>query len=643
VGRRQALIALVLGTFVGTARADELKASVPDGVVGDGRTAVPVVINGSPAGGGKPLPLAEVPVITCNGAPGLAAIGNSALPAVLVPAVTAARTFDCEARLRDSKTTFKLNVRAPAPGLYASTNQVARTTEGSAQLSTFVWDGKRRAVPSWLKAAASDGTVAIGKGGTVTLDVSGKAPRTVAVAMIDGTRVGAAFVPITGSTVLPVESEPGSSVQVWVAGTWYGPVETTGKIAQVPIDVPAGVTQGVARSTDKKGYTSDVVIDLKIPARPRIAVASAAPTIGTGESTLIAVAIAGPDARPANAKTKVVGTAERGTVAIDKAHGGGLWTLRYTAPAGDGQDKITVRVEGDDRAGPGEITMVVRGSAAKIEVDVPTSVKAGTDLSGTIKVIDGAGTVLREPDIGATLDGEPVEVIAGDTLTIAGKIPEQIPADGTLTLEVVSGSIRVRRELAVSGRATTGSSSVVRRAEEPGAIGIGAWASGGYIDNLGAWSSPRASVGAAVRRRFGSVEGAVLVGVEGMSASETVTVDLNGTMEDATRSITGIGVPVAVRARIPLGARLGVAASAVFVPARMRVEFAPASRPVDAYSETVLGVRGQLAGDVVIGPGRAVLGIAFGRGKLSDGVVVGQVDGLGVTLGYEWWFGAFGR
>ena len=109
MGRRQALIAFTVATL-GSARshADDIQATVPDGVVGDGRTAVPVVVNGTPAGGGKALPVNEVPVVTCTGAPGLAAIGNSALPAVLAPAVTSAQTLDCSARMRDSTTAFKL-------------------------------------------------------------------------------------------------------------------------------------------------------------------------------------------------------------------------------------------------------------------------------------------------------------------------------------------------------------------------------------------------------------------------------------------------------------------------------------------------------------------------------------------------------
>lgn len=712
MGRRSALIACVLAGAVMPAIADDLRATVPDGVVGDGRTAVPVVVNGKPVGGGKELPVPEVPVVTCATAPGLAAIG-AALPAVLTPAITAPQTVECTARLRTSETKFQLKLRPPAAGLYASTDRIARTTDGEAKLATFVWDGKRRNVPSWLKAAASDGDVSIGKGGALTLDLSGKAPRTVAVAMIDGSRVGAAFVPVTGSTVLPVESEADSSVQVWVAGTWYGPVQTKGKIAQVPIDVPAGVTHGVARSTDKKGYVSDVVIDLKIPARPRIAVASAAPTIGAGEPMTLAIAIAGADARPAPDKAKLVVAAERGTVEPVRSLGGGLWTLRYMAPGTQGADRISVKVDGDDRAGTGEVTLDVRGIAAKIELNVAQNVEPGSELTGTVRVLDAGGNALREPEIGATLGGDPVEVVAGEPMTLVGRIPKEVPPSGVLPLEVVSGSARVKLDLHVGGAAehvkmrasvddadvrvelrvtdrygnlvpqsafevtvANGTLSSVRRdgdhyvasvvgntgatsttvsvrakgrslsdlqigLDPRGVIRIGAWAGGGWLDNLGAWSSPRGGAGGGVSRNFGAFEGALLAGVDVMSSSETFVVDLNGSMQDATRSIIGIGIPLTLRARFRLTERFGVSAGAAFVPWSVRVKFGPDGQTADAYTETVVGFRAHVAGDVALGPGRVVIGAAFGRARLADGAVVGQIDGVGLTVGYEWWFGAF--
>src|SRR5690606_13396364 len=124
--------------------------------------------------------------------------------------------------------------------------------------------------------------------------------------------------------------------------------------------------------------------------------------IGAGERATLAVAIAGPDARPASSKAKVVATAERGTVSVERSLGGGLWTLRYTAPGTQGEDRIAVTVDGDERAGTGEVTLLVRGIAATIEVDVPAVIEPGGELTGSVRVLDAGGIALREPDIGVT-------------------------------------------------------------------------------------------------------------------------------------------------------------------------------------------------------------------------------------------------
>lgn len=646
MGRPAALIGCVVALASMPARAD-ITAHVPAEVAGDGRTSVPVVVNGMPDGAGKALPVIEVPAVSCTNALTLAAVGN-ALPGVLVPAVTASTTLACEARIRDSRTSFDVKLRPPPPGLYASVTQAARTTDGSATVSTFVWDGKRRSVPSWLHAAASDGTVTINKGGTLTLGLTGKAPRTIAIALIDGARAGAAFVPVTGSTLLPVESEAGSEVQVWVAGTWYGPVATEGKIAQVPIDVPAGVTHGVARSTDKKGYVTDAIVDLQIPARPRIAIAAATPSIGAGEAMMLAVAVASRDSRPAAPNTTLVPTAERGTVVLGRSLGGGLWTLRYTAPATQGPDKIRVAISGDERAGIGELALDVRGIAAAIELDVPTELEAGAELTGRVRVLDANRAVLREPGISATLGGEPVEVIAGDPLTLHAIVPTTVAA-GVIPLEVVSGPTRARVDIAIRDtRPTTAELGVTQPAPVDTSIDrrrettVGAWIQGGWLDNLGAWSTPRASLGAVVSRPLGGVDAALLVGVEGMTASDSLVVDVGGTPQTATRDISGIAASIGVRLRRDLGTRFGASLGAAVVPGRIAVAFGPMDQATE-YTATVLGVRGTLAGDAAVGPGHVVVGVAFGRARLADGPVTGQVDGLGVHVGYEWWFGAIAR
>jgi hypothetical protein len=75
---------------------------------------------------------------------------------------------------------------------------------------------------------------------------------------------------------------------------------------------------------------------------------------------------------------------------------------------------------------------------------------------------------------------------------------------------------------------------------------------------------------------------------------------------------------------------------------RVKVELMPSVQAPDTAVATVLGFRGQLTADLRLGPGRAFAGASFGRAKLEAANAVGQLDGLGIHAGYEWWFGAFG-
>ncbi|MBA2544946.1 MAG: hypothetical protein H0V17_35210, partial [Deltaproteobacteria bacterium] len=139
------------------------------------------------------------------------------------------------------------------------------------------------------------------------------------------------------------------------------------------------------------------------------------------------------------------------------------------------------------------------------------------------------------------------------------------------------------------------------------------------------------------------IELALLVGVEGLSFSDTTPVVIDGMTFDATRSVKGVGVASLVRVRLRLTRRFGVALAGGVIPMRVGVSFDSGAQAADKYGETVLGMRGQLQLDARLGPGRVFVGGAYGRAKLADGAVVGQIDGVGVLGGYEWWFAAFGR
>jgi hypothetical protein len=721
MGQARALIAVVATLLVSRSRADAEGAppsvSVPDQVVGDGRTAIPVEISALPATGAKvkELPVPEVATVRCVGASAMAAVSKLS-PAVLAPVVTRPTNLECVARSRTIESTFRLAVRPPPPGIYASAAASdVRSTARELVLDPFVWDGKARLPPSSLRFAASDGAIS-SRSGKLVLELTGNGPRLVAIALADGNRLGAAFVPVTGVTTIPIESEPGANVQCWIAGRWFGPVKTKGKIAKVPIEVPPGVTHGVARSTGRAGYVTDAITDLKVPALPRIAAVVASSEVRIGESATIAVAIAGNDGRPGQPTLSVIATARRGTLGATKALGGGLWSVPYTAPTAAGVDHVTIRIEGDPRAGTAELDIEVgAGGASRIEIDVPPGPYApGAEIAGTARVFDGAGNPLRDAAVTATLAGAPLVVTGGEPIAFRGRVPERLP-DGDLVLELTSGRARGQAKLgarilpltAAVRPSVDGRSAIVELAvrdgfgnlaqdgsfellitggrlerltrdphtfrasvvADPGvstaqlvvraggriladarvqfeppahAFVVGVWANGGWVDNLGELASPRGGAGLALRRGLGGIEVAALVGAEGLVFRDTTQVTIDGTQQPAARSVEGVGIPIMVRGRIRVTRRFGVALGGGLVPIRVKLGLALGSQAADERVETVIGVRAQLHGDVRLGPGRLVLGAAYGRAALSGSVVVGQIEGVAVVGGYEWWFADFG-
>ncbi|HUS27536.1 MAG TPA: hypothetical protein VMZ53_03480 [Kofleriaceae bacterium] len=710
--RKALAAAIVVASMAQLAHADDkVDVKVTDSVVGDGRSFAPVTVTGGPKVQGKALPVPDVATVTCANAAGLAAPPNG-LPAVLAPVATAATTLECKAQSRGAETSFKLKVTPPPAGLYAGVAAMAKSTDAKIEVPVISWDGKKASAPGALKASASDGTVDVA-GAALTLSVSGKVPRLVAIAMLDGTRAGAAFVPVIGVTTLPVESDTNSNVEVWIAGTWFGPVPTKGKTAEVPIEVPPGITHAVARSTSQRGYVTDAVTDLKIPVRLRIGAVAGSTKLAAGEKTLIAIAVAGADGRPAAASAKVVATASKGALGAIQSKGGGLWTVEFTAPTTPGNERVSIRVEGDPNAGTGEVPVEIGGGAAsKLELGQPTSpVVPGGELVVPIHMTDASGNVLDGSTATATLGGTNVQITDG---AVHGKIPEVLPPSGTLKLVVDAGGVQqsldlkpsspavsatvsidvdgrdaelvivVRDkfgnlvqdgtfDLAVTGGAVRGvtrtergfrarvaaaehaaDADIVVRAggqslaqtsvhfDPPShAFVVGAWAAGGWMDNLGALKSPRAALGLGLRRG-GTVELGLSAGVEGIMTSESTTVDVMGMPDKTDRSIQGLGVPVLARAHVRITRRLGVTLAGGVVPMRVKVELTPTLQPADRDAATVIGFRGQLTADVRLGPGRAFAGASYGRAKLEAANAVGQLDGLGLVAGYEWWFGAFG-
>src|SRR5207253_375887 len=113
--------------------------------------------------------------------------------------------------------------------------------------------------PASLRAGVSAGRI---QGDSRIVFPPGRAPRALAVALIDADGEGAAFLPLPGRTQLHLESKRGALLSVRVAGALFGPVRAPDGKATLPVSVPPGVRQGVVRAVDRVGNARELPIDL---------------------------------------------------------------------------------------------------------------------------------------------------------------------------------------------------------------------------------------------------------------------------------------------------------------------------------------------------------------------------------------------
>jgi hypothetical protein len=429
--------------------------TAPDIVLpGDGRSFAEVIIEGGPAR--HPVEAAGHPVlprVTCDGAATFAA-RQLLPPAVLAPATDVARVMTCAVELRGAAASLTARVQPPGPGLYVALHP-AHAAVGDPEVRGDVFvisaDGQREPAAG-LQVAASTGTLRVeGSGFTLSLPEE-KVPRVIALALVDGIRVGAAFLPVTGRVRLPVSTLRGAEVRVRVAGEWFGPVRAKRGAAAVPLEIPPGVTEAVVRATDPVGNAGETVVNLEPPERPRLAMAAPAPEVSAASSMLLAVAYAAAHGRPGPAAARLAVHAERGRVGEPEFRGGGLWAVPYAAPADIGEDHIVARVEGDEPAGEVHLRLTsVPGKPVQVEFEAPPEpLVAGTTATALVRLLDWIGLPLAGAEATVSLNGEPVAVrIEERGLRAELPVPETVPADGAVRVQVAAEEVRFERDLVV--------------------------------------------------------------------------------------------------------------------------------------------------------------------------------------------------
>ena len=474
-----------------------LQVQPPATLRGDGRTAGSVELSGGPDSlEGEDRRLPDSGSISCAGA-GVVAASGALAPRVLAPASAGPAELACVARRRGLEALFSLHVDPPGPGLYA----VLLPAPGPGQLTLrpFRLQEGKSVAPRSVHAAASAGELrqaAAGDALRVALP-PGRAPRAIAVALLDDDGEGAAFLPVPGRTQLRLRSKRRSWLSVRVAGAIHGPVRAPEGKATMSVLVPPGTRLGVVRAVDRLGNAREVRIDLETPSLPRIAAVASGTQVIAGGELRVAVALAAPDGAPAeNAALRA--SARRGSLEGPVQRGGGLWFARYRAPRTAGRDRIAVNVEGDPAAGSVELEVdVLPGPPAQIALDLPElPARAGDELAVRAAVRDALGNAVAPVALEASFAGVPARVSwEGATASVTGSVPGHLSANAVEVLVRSGDAARVVARIEV------------RPAEA-------------FSAELSAESAQRtARIRAVVRDRFGNALGASGFAVEADGAS----------------------------------------------------------------------------------------------------------------------------
>ncbi len=199
-------------------------------------------------------------------------------------------------------------------------------------------------------------------------------------ARLERVAVGRAVVPITARIELPGRTEPGTRMEMRVAGRSFGPVvaDRAGNF-KLPILVPPGYGTGLASSTDRAGNRRRREVDLFLPevnqlglwAFPRRLTAD-----GRARASLLITTV-DRHGNPADLAGATLG-AGRGRVSAPRRLARGLLEAIYTAPeaaGAEGADRVEVRFPGGKQHSAVELSLLP-GPAARATLEAPASLPA---------------------------------------------------------------------------------------------------------------------------------------------------------------------------------------------------------------------------------------------------------------------------
>jgi hypothetical protein len=166
---------------------------------------------------------------------------------------------------------------------------------------------------------------------------------------------------------------------------------------------------------------------------------------------------------------------------------------------------------------------------------------------------------------------------------------------------------------------------------------IFARAEGGGMSNGGALRAPRFGAGIGIRRQFGPIETAAIVGLDALPYHDRIAADLAGATQDVSRHLFALAIPLLLRGRLPFARRWGAAVEAGPVPTFAWASASSGASGTERVVSLRPGVRANALLDFSIGRGRLELGVSLGTSRLVTGPVRGEIEGRSIFIGYEAW------
>ncbi|TMA33554.1 MAG: hypothetical protein E6J88_00705 [Deltaproteobacteria bacterium] len=692
-------MAMISAALSALLAAQPLSASVPPAVRADGRTTAPVVLSFGvePEEGEK---FADQGAIACAGAPTIPA-EHGKPARVLVPASVSAGQLSCKARRRGEDTNFSLHFQPPGPGLYATLAKAFRIGAGGvvrapASLRAAVSAGtiaageggtlraalppgrSPRALAVALIDAEGEGAAFLPLSGRTQLHLESK-KRALLSVRVAGTVFGPVRAP-QGKATLPVEVPPGVREGVVRA------VDRLGNVREVLVDLQTPDLPRIAAvlSAAQVVAGEELRLAVAVAAADGSPAESPAPRASARSGTVAKLSQNGPGFW--TARYRAAAPPGRDLVTIEDPLAGRVElaieviagppaeiSLAPSNPARAGEELI-LHAGVRDAAGNSLSSVPLEASlagerarvswdgtlaavAARIPERLPAepalelSVRAGPSARATsrIEVLPGeaASAELRaEPDQRQGRVRALVRDRFGNPLGTSGFTVAAQGADVGALRRSAGGAAEATLDAAPRAREADATivagGRVLARAHvvfdpPPADWLVVARARGGAMTNGGAVTAPRLGADIGVRRWFGSIEGAVLLGLDALWYRGDIITQVGGVDRPISERLSAFSLPLLIRARLPFARRF---AAAVELGPVATLAWSAASSDVsgtERLTNLVGGFRAGASIDYVLGRGRIALGATLGRTRLTDGPLRGEIEGRSLFVGYEAW------